>query len=55
MKQSIYLAYRYLVFHRFRTLVLVTAIGLIIFLPVGLERLITDSEKEMMARAETFP
>ena len=55
MKQSIYLAYRYLIFHRFRTLVLVTAIGLIIFLPVGLERLITDSEKEMMARAETFP
>lgn len=55
MKQSFYLAYRYLVFHRFRTLVLITAIGLIIFLPVGLERLITDSEKQMMARAEAFP
>lgn len=55
MKQSFYLAYRYLTFHRFRTLVLVIAIGLIIFLPVGLERLITDSEKEMMLRAESFP
>lgn len=55
MKQSLYLAYRYLVFHKFRTLVLVTAIGLIIFLPVGLQRLITDSEKQMMSRAEAFP
>lgn len=55
MKQSLYLAYRYLTFHRFRTLVLVIAIGLIIFLPLGLERLITDSEKEMMLRAESFP
>jgi putative ABC transport system permease protein len=55
MKQSLYLAYRYLVFHKFRTLVLITAIGLIIFLPVGLQRLITDSEKQMMSRAESFP
>ena len=55
MKQSLYLAYCYLVFYRFRSLVLVTAIGLIIFLPIGLERLISDSEKEMMARAEAFP
>lgn len=55
MKQSLYLAYRYLAFHRFQTLVLVTSIGLIIFLPIGLERLITDSEKQMMSRAETFP
>ena len=55
MKQSFYLAYKYISFHRFRTLVLVTAIGLIIFLPNGLERLITDSEKHMMARAEAFP
>ena len=55
MKQSLYLAYHYLVFHKFRTLVLITAIGLIIFLPLGLQRLITDSEKQMMSRAESFP
>jgi putative ABC transport system permease protein len=55
MKQSLYLAFRYLSFYRFRSLVLVSAIGLIIFLPIGLEKLITDSEKEMMARAESFP
>ena len=55
MRQSLYLAFRYLSFYRFRSLVLVSAIGLIIFLPIGLEKLITDSEQEMMARAESFP
>lgn len=55
MKQSIYLAFRYLTFYRVRTSILVLAIGLMIFLPIGLQRLITDSEKQMMARAETFP
>ncbi len=55
MKQSIYLAFRYLTFYRVRTSILVLAIGLMIFLPIGLQRLITDSEKQMIARAETFP
>lgn len=55
MKQSIYLAFRYLAFYRVRTSILVLAIGLMIFLPIGLQRLITDSEKQMMTRAETFP
>jgi len=55
MKQSIYLAIRYLSFYRTRTIILVAAIGLIIFLPLGLQKLITDSEKQMMARAESFP
>jgi len=55
MKQSFYLALRYLSFYRFRTLVLVTAIGLIIFLPIGLQKLITDSENQMMERANAFP
>jgi putative ABC transport system permease protein len=55
MKQSLYLAYRYLIFHKFRTLVLIAAIGLIIFLPIGLQKLIADSEKQMISRAESFP
>lgn len=55
MKQSFYLAYKYLSFHRFRTLVLIAAVGLIIFLPIGLQRLITESEMQMMTRAEAFP
>lgn len=55
MRQSLYLAYQYLKFHLFRSLVLVAAIGLIIFLPIGLQKLIVESEQQMMSRAETFP
>jgi len=55
MTQSLYLAYRYLVFHKFRTLVLIASIGLIIFLPNGLQRLIVESETQMMSRADSTP
>ena len=55
MKQSLYLAYRYLVFHKVRTLVLIASIGLVVFLPNGLQRLIEESEAQMMARANSTP
>jgi putative ABC transport system permease protein len=55
MKQSFYLAIKYLQFHRIRTLVLVASIGLVLYLPNGLQRLISESEIQMMARAETTP
>ena len=55
MKQSFYLAIKYLQFHRIRTLILVGSIGLILFLPAGLQKLITESEMQMMARADATP
>jgi len=55
MKQSFYLAIKYLQFHRIRTLVLVASIGLILYLPNGLQRLISESEIQMMARADATP
>ena len=55
MRQSLYLAYKYLSFHLFRSIVLIAAIGLIIFLPNGLQKLIVESEQQMMSRAEEFP
>ena len=55
MKQSFYLAIKYLQFHRIRTLILVGSIGLILFLPAGLKKLITESEIQMMARADATP
>ena len=55
MKQSFYLAIKYLQFHRIRTLILVGSIGLILFLPSGLKKLITESEMQMMARADATP
>jgi len=55
MKQSFYLAYRYLAYHKIRTLVLIVAIAIVIFLPNGLQKLIVESELRMKSRAETTP
>lgn len=55
MKQSIYLAIKYLQFHRIRTLVLITSIGLVLYLPLGLQKLIAESEAQMMQRADDTP
>ena len=55
MLQSLYLAFRYLSFHKIRSLVLITSIAIVIFLPNGLQRLIQESEQRMMARADSTP
>ncbi len=55
MKQSLYLAIKYLTYYKFRSLILVFCIGLIFFLPIGLERLISESEEQMLQRAESTP
>jgi len=55
MKQSLYLAYKYLSFHKLRSLILIASLGLIIFLPNGLRKLIEESETRMMARADSTP
>ena len=55
MNQSFYLAYRYLIYHKVRSIVLITAIGIITFLPNGLQRLIEESEEQLMARADSTP
>jgi putative ABC transport system permease protein len=55
MKQSLYLAIKYLQYHRLRTLVLFASIGLILYLPAGLHKLIVESELQMMERADATP
>lgn len=55
MKQSFYLAIKYLQFHRIRTMILIGSIGLILYLPAGLQKLIAESESQMMERANTTP
>jgi putative ABC transport system permease protein len=55
MKQSLYIAIKYLIFHKLRTIILVASIGIIIFLPNGLQKLIEESESQMMARADSTP
>ncbi|TRX70247.1 ABC transporter permease [Carboxylicivirga sp. M1479] len=55
MIQSLYLGLKYLQYHIYRTLILIGSIGLIIYLPLGLRKLISESERQMMARADSTP
>ena len=55
MTGPLYLAWRYLVHHRVKTLILVSSIALIAYLPAGLRVLIGQSASELTARAEATP
>ena len=55
MTQTLYLAWRYLAFHRVKTAILVTAITLILYVPVGLRVLVDQSAEELTARAAATP
>ena len=52
MRDLLYLAWRYLVYHRVKTAVLVCSITMIVYLPVGLNALVSESARELTARAE---
>jgi putative ABC transport system permease protein len=55
IRDSLYLAGRYLAHHRVKTAILVASIAIISFLPVGLNVLVARSGEELMARAESTP
>ena len=55
MRDVLYLAWRYLASHRVLTSILVFALTLIIFLPVGLQVLVRQSERELTTRAAVTP
>ena len=55
MSGPLYLAWRYLAHHRAKTAILVTAITLIAFLPIGLNQLVSESGRQLAARAQSTP
>jgi putative ABC transport system permease protein len=55
MTDALYLAWRYLAYHKVKTAILVTSITLIVFLPVGLRVLVRQSEAQLTARAAATP
>ena len=55
MTDVLFLAWRYLAYHRFKTAVLVASITLIIYLPVGLNVVVEQSGEHLTARAEATP
>ncbi|MHC5114146.1 MAG: hypothetical protein ACYTGP_06930 [Planctomycetota bacterium] len=55
MTDVLYLAWRYLAHHRFKTAILLASITLILFLPVGLRVLVEQGAQQLTARAEATP
>jgi len=55
MIDSLYIAWRYVVFNRAKTVTLIACITLIAFLPLALELLLGESERQLMSRAASTP
>lgn len=55
MIDSLYLAWQYIRFNRIKTIILVMSITLIAVLPLSLEILLSESERQLLVRAESTP
>ena len=55
MIDSFYIAWKYISFNKIRTLVLVACVTLISFLPIALQLLLGESERQLMSRAVSTP
>lgn len=55
MIESLYLAMRYLMFHRARSAVVVASLVLVSVLPIALDRILVESERQLLNRAVTTP
>lgn len=55
MRNVLYLAWRYLAYHRLKTTLLIGAVTLAIYLPLGLGVLLEQSAGQLMSRAEATP
>ncbi len=52
---SLYIAWKYIVYNRVKSLILITCITLIAFLPMALQVLLLQSEQQLQSRATTTP
>jgi len=55
VRDSLYIAWKYVRFNKVKSVVLVACIALIAFLPLGLQVLVAESESQLMARASSTP
>ena len=55
MSGTLYLVWRYLTYHRLKSVILVGSLGLMVYLPLGLNVLVVQSADELTARAEATP
>jgi len=55
MIDSLYIAWRYISFNRWRSAILVACVTLIALLPLALELILDESERQLVARAKATP
>ncbi len=55
MIDSLYIAWRYVCFHRYKTAILVASITLMVYLPAGVDALVDDSAEQLRRRAMATP
>ena len=55
MIDSLYIAWRYVCFHKLKTAILFASITLMVFIPAGLNVLVNESTDQLRARAVTTP
>ncbi len=55
MIDSFYLAWRYIIYNRIKTITLVVCVSVIVILPFALKTLLKESEQQLMSRADTTP
>jgi putative ABC transport system permease protein len=55
MIDGFYIAWQYVTFNRIRTLTLITCVTLIAVLPLTLQLLLAESERQLLSRAESTP
>jgi len=55
MKHVLIMAWRYLAYHRVKSVILLAAIALIVFIPAALRVLVRQGEAQLTARAEATP
>lgn len=53
--QHVFLAWRYVAFHKAKSAILISCVTLTLFLPLALNRLVGEFETRLMARAEATP
>ena len=55
MRDSFYLAARYLLHYKLRSSIVIACVALVSVLPLALERILTESERQLTARADATP
>jgi putative ABC transport system permease protein len=53
--KSLYLAWKYISYNKVKTSILIACISLIVFLPLALQLLLGESERQLMSRATSTP